>query len=167
MPHPEEFYDPSQHGPELSRGFPGLRVWLTVKMCGTAALQAAVSQRALALDAFARVAALPGIVIDAPPDLSLFAFHVTWPGATRADEDAATRALMERTIRRGRVMVSGAAARGRYLGRVCVLSFRSHQREVDWLVEDLGGVLGEILREAGGREAETIVRPGTPGVAGA
>ena len=26
MPHPEDFYDPSQHGPELSRGFPGLRV---------------------------------------------------------------------------------------------------------------------------------------------
>ena len=25
---PEEFYDPSQHGPELSRGFRGLRVWL-------------------------------------------------------------------------------------------------------------------------------------------
>ena len=24
MPHPEDFYDPSQHGPELSRGFPGL-----------------------------------------------------------------------------------------------------------------------------------------------
>jgi hypothetical protein len=23
MPHPEDFYDPSQHGPELSRGFPG------------------------------------------------------------------------------------------------------------------------------------------------
>ena len=34
MPHPEDFYDPSQHGPELSRGFPGLRVWLSVKLFG-------------------------------------------------------------------------------------------------------------------------------------
>ena len=34
----------------------------------------------LALDAWRRVAALPHIVIDAPPELSLFAFHVTWPG---------------------------------------------------------------------------------------
>ena len=38
-------------------------------------------------------------MIDAPPDLSLFAFHLTWPGATRADEDAATRALMDQDDR--------------------------------------------------------------------
>src|SRR5262249_54576725 len=29
-----EFYDAAQHGPELSRGFPGLRVWLTIKTFG-------------------------------------------------------------------------------------------------------------------------------------
>src|SRR6185312_2111696 len=127
MPHPEDFYDPSQHGPELSRGFPGLRVWLCVKLYGSAVFRAAISEkRALALDAERRVAALPGIAIDAPPDLSLFAFHLTWPGATLADEDAATRALMEQTTARGRVMVTGCTAHGRYLGRVCVLSFRTH-----------------------------------------
>ncbi len=31
--------------------------------------------------------------MDAPPGLSLFAFHVSWPGATLADEDTAARAL--------------------------------------------------------------------------
>ena len=81
MPHPDEFYDPSQHGPDLSRGFPGLRVWLSVKMYGAAAYRAAIAEkRALALDAFHRISTLPGIVIDAPPELSLFAFHVSWPG---------------------------------------------------------------------------------------
>ena len=85
MPHPEDFYDPSQHGPDLSRGFPGLRVWLSVKLFGAAAFRAALAEkRALALDAWRRVAALPHIVVDAPPELSLFAFHVSWPGATRA-----------------------------------------------------------------------------------
>jgi len=156
MPHPEEFYDPSQHGPDLSRGFPGLRVWLTVKMYGAAVFRAAVAEkRALALEAFRRVAALPGIVIDAPPDLSLFAFHVTWPGATLTDEDAATRALMDRTSRRGRIMVSGAAARGRYLGRVCVLNFRTHTAEIDALLEDMGAALANIREEsAAGLESE-------------
>jgi aromatic-L-amino-acid decarboxylase len=145
MPHPEDFYDPSQHGPDLSRGFPGLRVWLTIKLYGAAAYRAAIAEkRALALDAFHRVSALPGIVIDAPPDLSLFAFHVTWPGATLAEEDHATRALMARTSARGRVMVSGAQARGRYLGRVCVLSFRTHAAEIDALIEDLTAALAEV-----------------------
>ena len=145
MPHPEDFYDPSQHGPELSRGFPGLRVWLSVKLFGAAVFREAIAEkRALTLDAARRVAALPGIVIDAEPELSLFAFHLSWPGATQAEEDAATRALMSKTTARGRVMVTGAVARGRYLGRVCILSFRTHQTEIDYLIEDMGQAIEEI-----------------------
>jgi aromatic-L-amino-acid decarboxylase len=146
MPHPEDFYDPSQHGPELSRGFPGLRVWLCVKMFGAAAFRSAITEkRALTVDAYRRIAALPHVVIDAPPELSLFAFHLSWPGATRAEEDDATRAVMERTTTRGRVMVTGATARGRYLGRVCVLSFRTHQDRIDALVEDTAAAIREIV----------------------
>jgi len=146
MPHPEDFYDPSQHGPELSRGFPGLRVWLSVKLFGAAAFRAALAEkRALTLDAARRVAALPGVVMDAEPELSLFAFHLTRPGASRADEDAMTKALMERTTARGRVMATGAAAHGRYLGRVCVLSFRTHQDRIDALVEDFAAVIRELI----------------------
>lgn len=145
VPHPEDFYDPSQHGPDLSRGFPGLRVWLTVKLYGAQALREAVTEkRRLAVDAARRIAALPGIVMDAAPELSLFAFHVTWPGATRADEDAATRALMEQTTAPGRVMISGAVARGRFVGRVCVLSFRTHAAEIDRLIMDLAAALAAV-----------------------
>ena len=145
MPHPEEFYDPSQHGPELSRGYPGLRVWLSVKLFGAAAFRdAIVEKRALALEAWRRVAALPGIVMDADPELSLFAFHLSWPGATRGDEDAATRALMTRTTERGRVMVTGCTAHGRTLGRVCVLSFRTHQPQIDALIEDMAAAIEDI-----------------------
>ncbi len=145
MPHPEDFYDPSQHGPELSRGYPGLRVWLSVKLFGAAAFRAAIAEkRALTLEARARVAALPGIVIDAEPELSLFAFHLTWPGASRADEDAATRAVMEKTTQRGRVMVTGCSAHGRALGRVCVLSFRTHQPQIDALIEDMAAAIEDI-----------------------
>jgi aromatic-L-amino-acid decarboxylase len=145
MPHPADFYDPSQHGPDLSRGFPGLRVWLAVKLYGAAAYRAALAEkRALAVNAFERLSRLPGLVMDAPPELSLFAFHVTWPGASHADEDGATRRLMAATTARGRVMVTGAVARGRFVGRVCVLSFRTHAEQIDWLVQDLGDALAEI-----------------------
>jgi aromatic-L-amino-acid decarboxylase len=145
MPHPQDFYDPSQHGPELSRGFPGLRVWLSVKLYGSAAFRAAIAEkRALAVDAFQRVARLPGIVIDAEPELSLFAFHLTSPGWSLAQEDEATRELMRRTTARGRVMVTGSHAHGRYLGRVCVLSFRTHAPQIDALVEDFAAVVTEL-----------------------
>src|SRR5262249_39581849 len=137
--------DPSQHGPELSRGFPGLRVWLSVKMYGSAAFRDAIAEkRALALDAACRVAALPGIVIDAEPELSLFAFHLTAPGWSRADEDAATRALMQRTAGGGGVRVPGSGARGRPVGRVCLLIFRPHQPQIDALIEDFTAVIKEL-----------------------
>jgi aromatic-L-amino-acid decarboxylase len=145
IPPADDFYDPSQHGPDLTRGFPGLRVWLTVKLYGAAVYRAAIAEkRALAVQAHRRLAALPGVVIDAAPELSLFAFHVTWPGASRAEENAATKLLIDRTTARGRVMLTGAVARRRYFGRVCVLSFRTHAEQIDWLIEDVESALREI-----------------------
>lgn len=148
MPDADEFYDPSSHGPDLSRGFPGLRVWLCVKLFGEPRFRAAIAEkRALALDAAGRIARIPGIRMIAPPQLSLFAFHVTWPGARGAEEDAATAALLERVTARGRVMLTGCTAGGRFLGRVCVLSFRTRQDRIDACVEDVAAVTREILSE--------------------
>lgn len=146
-PNQDEFYDPAQYGPELSRGFPGLRVWLTLKLYGAARYRAAIAEkRALALWAAERVARIPGIVMDAPPQLSLFAFHMEGPGLdTLARQNAATQQLMERVTRRGKVMVTGAMAGERYLGRVCVLSFRTRQAEMETAVAHLAEEAAAIL----------------------
>jgi aromatic-L-amino-acid decarboxylase len=137
-PDPDAFYDPSQYGPELSRGFPGLRIWMCLKVYGAARFRAALAEkRALAVQAASRIATLPGIVMVAPPQLSLFAFHVTRPGSTLDEENRATAALLERVTRRGRVMLTGCTVDGRFLGRVCVLSFRTRQAHVDACVDDV------------------------------
>jgi aromatic-L-amino-acid decarboxylase len=130
--HETDLYDPHQFGPDLSRGFPGLRVWLCVKLYGAARYRAAIAEkRALALEAAARVAALRHVVIDAPPQLSLFAFHLERPGATLAEQNAATRALIERVTRRGKVMLTGCEVDGRFLARICVLSFRTRRDRIE------------------------------------
>jgi aromatic-L-amino-acid decarboxylase len=54
---------------------------------------------------------------------------------------------MGETTKRGRVMITGAVARGRYLGRVCVLSFRTHRAEIDALLDDLAASLRHIVPE--------------------
>src|SRR5690606_6315534 len=134
--HEDEFYDPHQYGPDLSRGFPVLRVWLAFKLFGAARYRAALAEkRALALHAARRIAARPRLVMDARPQLSLCAFHLEWPGATRADQDAATRELLARVTRRGRVFITGCHAGGRFLARVCVLSFRTRTAQIDTCVE--------------------------------
>jgi aromatic-L-amino-acid decarboxylase len=146
LPEENEFYDPSVHGPDLSRGYPGLRVWLCVKLFGAARFRAAIEEkRELALDAAGRIARVPGIVMDAPPQLSLFAFHLTWDGASREDENAATRELLDRVTARGRVMLTGCTVGDRFLGRVCVLSFRTRQAHIDSAVEDLAAEAASIL----------------------
>ena len=81
----------------------------------------------------------------APPQLSLFAFHLAWPGATLGDENHATKALVERVTARGRVMITGCNADGRFLARVCVLSFRTRQLQIDQCVEDVAAEAAAII----------------------
>jgi len=144
-----DLYDPSQYGPDLSRGFPGLRVWLCLKFFGVARFRAALAEkRELALDAAARIGSLPGVVMTAPPELSLFAFHLTWPGARRAEENAATRELIERVTGRGRVMLTGCTVDqggDRFLARVCVLSFRTRRERIDACVDDVAAAAAALV----------------------
>lgn len=148
MPEGAEFYDPSQHGPDLSRGFPGLRVWMAVQLYGMARIRAAIAEkRALAVDAAERIGRIPGVELVAPPQLSLFAFDLDWPGATRAARNEATRRLMERVTARGRVMLTGCEVDGRALARVCVLSFRTRRDTIDTCVNHVAEEASAILAE--------------------
>jgi aromatic-L-amino-acid decarboxylase len=155
-PEGDEFYDPSQHGPELSRPFRGLRVWLCLKLLGAAKLRAALEEkRALALEACERVRRIPQLVLVAPPQLSLFAFHLTWPGATLEQENRATRELLERVAARGKVLITGCVVDdgrvddGRFLGRVCVLSFRTRRERVETCIRHLEQEAAAVLAARG------------------
>lgn len=145
-----EFYDPAQYGPELSRGFPGLRIWLTLKFFGAARYRAALAEkRELAVWAAEQVARIPGIVMDALPQLSLFAFHLESAALNSLQkQNTATRALMERVTRRGQIMVTGATVGERFLGRVCVLSFRTRRAEMETCVRQLAETAAALLAEA-------------------
>ncbi len=119
-----------------------------MKLFGAAKFRAAIAEkRRLAIEAAARISRIPGIVMDAEPQLSLFAFHLSWPGATLQDENAATRALMDRVTARGRVMLTGCTVDERYLGRVCVLSFRTRRDRIDACVEDVAAEAAAITAE--------------------
>lgn len=134
---PLDVYDPSTYGPDLSRGFPGLRVWLTVKLFGAARIRAAIAEkRALALSAAERIARIRGLTMAAQPQLSLFAFH--------AGDDAKTVALIDRVARGGRILLSGCNAGGRELARVCVLSFRTRAEHIDACVEEIAAAAHDL-----------------------
>jgi aromatic-L-amino-acid decarboxylase len=152
VPDLAEFYDPSQYGPELSRGFPGLRVWLTIKMFGMARIRAAIAEkRALSVEAAERIARLPGVVMVAPPQLSLFAFYLDRPGSTLVERNAMTRDLLERVINRGRVMITGCEVSQTFLARVCILSFRTRREHMELCLQHVAEESAAILGLVEGR----------------
>ena len=58
---------------------------------------------------------------------------------------------MQRVTARGRVMLTGAQVGERFLGRICVLSFRTRKAQMQACLEDIAIEAQALLREASAR----------------
>jgi aromatic-L-amino-acid decarboxylase len=144
-PPDRDFVDWSEVSPELSRPFRGLRVWLPVKLLGLAPFRRALDEKLdLAAAAAEALRVIPGIQMVAEPQLSLLAFRLVRPGLDAAALDALNRALLTRINARGRVYLTGTMAHGRFVLRICVLSFRTHQDRMTQALEDIRQALAEV-----------------------
>lgn len=86
-----------------------------------------------------------GIEVVVQPQLSLFAFQVTWPGSTTQQRNDATIQLLKDVAKLGRVFMSGCWIDENYYGRVCVLGFRTRRDTVDMCIEDVRQVAAQIV----------------------
>ena len=137
-----EFVDFCDHSPELSRPFRGLRVWLAFKLAGARAFREQLEEKLdLARWAADQLRALPDVEVVAEPQLSLLAFRVVRPGLSEADTNALNRKALDAVNRRGRVYITGTTVAGRYLMRICVLSFRTHMERMEQGLEDIRQVI--------------------------
>jgi aromatic-L-amino-acid decarboxylase len=129
--------------PELSRDFRGLQAWLPLKLHGAAAFRRALDEKLdLARWACDELRAVPRVEIVAEPQLSLFAFRLVRVGADSATLDALNRRWLAAVNARQRVHLSGTVVAGRFVLRMCVLSFRTHNDRVAQAVEDLRETAG-------------------------
>ena len=144
----DDLIDFCELSPELSREARGVRVWLPLKMHGVSAFREALDEkidlaRALAVE----IAALPDAEIVDGPELSLFAFRIV-PSDRKLDGlglDALNHAILSGVNARQRVHITGTVVRGRFVLRVCVLSFRTHQVHADALLDDLRASIRDAL----------------------
>jgi aromatic-L-amino-acid decarboxylase len=138
---------PTDYGPELSRSFRGLRVWLPLVLHGAGAFRAALTEKlALARRLYDALAAAmehgaPIEIVD-PPQLSTVAFRLCRrAGEPLAEWNARNATWHQAVNRRARVHLSSTtlpSAEGPiFTLRVCVLSFRTHARHIDACAEDL------------------------------
>jgi aromatic-L-amino-acid/L-tryptophan decarboxylase len=149
------------YGPQNSRGFRALKVWLALKQAGAAGYRAMIAEdihlsRAMA-DALARAADLELVT----QELSIATFrYVPSDLSSRLDEnavqeyiDALNRALLDRLQRGGELFVSNAVVAGRYVLRACIVNFHTTRADVEAvpeIVARVGRTIDSELRPSSG-----------------
>jgi len=149
-------------GPQFSRGFQALKIWVSLLAHGRRAYGERISHdAALARYLAARVDAHPSFELSAPVTLSICCFRfVPQDLAARGHADPAARerylnALNERIMTEiqldGRVYISNAVLGERFVLRACVVNFRTEADDMDAVLDvaaELGGRLDAELRPA-------------------
>lgn len=131
----EHMHDPSNLGPELTRHFRAVRLWLPLMVLGTRPYEAALNEKiCLARYAYERLSEIPEVELGPYPDLSIFVFRFL-PSKGDAD-DFNTRLLTELT-QDGRIFLSSTQVGGRYFIRFPVLSFRTHLDHIDLAIDTI------------------------------
>ncbi len=131
------------HGPQNSRGFRALKVWLALRHAGASGYRTMIADdiqlSRLMADAVERHSELQLT----SQDLSITTFryvptHLRAGIGTEAVEqelDTLNRTLLDRLQREGETFVSNAVVNGRYLLRACIVNFHTQRADVEALPE--------------------------------
>ncbi len=139
-----------EYGPELSRSYRGLRLWLPIMLHGMGAFRRSLDEKLdLAALAARELETITGVEIVAPPQLSVLAFRLLATDGNPVSGDRITEELLRRILARQRVWLTPTRLRERFVIRICVLSFRTHEDRVRECLQ--------IIRD----EAQGLLQEGT------
>ncbi len=145
--HEPDLVDLSQFSPELSRAFRGLRVWLPLKMHGIGPFRSNLEEKLqLAQWITEQLRGIEELELVAEPQLTVLAFRLRLPGRDEESINRLTRQLMDEINARRRVYLSSTVIHGRFLIRICVLSFRTHLERMQMAVEDIKAAIVTVLK---------------------
>ena len=137
--------DFSQLGPELSRAFRGLKVWMTLLAHGTTRLGELVEQNCQQAAWLAeRLTQVAHCVVPAPVALNIVPFRLELSRLPGDRRDAINRELLMRLQERGIAIPSGTSIGGRFTLRAAITNHRTRQDDLEALavaVEQLGAEL--------------------------
>ncbi len=133
------------YGPELSRRFRALNVWMQVQSAGVDGLRTAIEGN-LACARYVQqlIEASDDFEMLCPVELSIFCFR--WrPAGFEGDVDDLNRRILVRVQRSGSSYVSNASVHGRFALRGCVLNYRTGEADMRRLLEDIRAIGMELL----------------------
>jgi len=143
-----EMVDFCEISPELSRGFRGLKVWLPMKHHGLQAFREALDEKLdLTQWATAQLEQLADVEIVAAPQVTVVAWRWAPANVAEGDRDELNRELMRRVNSRNRVYLTSTRLGGKFVIRICVLSFRTHADRMEAALEDIRDAVAEMAAE--------------------
>ena len=122
---------PADLSPELTKHFRAVRMWLPLKVVGTAAFTAALDEKLLLARYFQSEIAKRGFEVGPFPDLTVVPFRWAPAGMTTEDANRVNEALLREMRRDGRVFLSSTMLDGKFTLRLVALQFRTHIRTID------------------------------------
>ena len=131
------------YGPQNSRGFRALKVWLALKQVGAAGYRRMIADDIRLSQALAEAVGRHDELQLTTQELSITTFRYV-PGHLRATVgepstehhlNALNRELLDRLQRGGEAFVSNAVVGGRYLLRACIVNFHTARADVEALPE--------------------------------
>lgn len=144
---PEGEFNASEYSPELSRSYRGLRVWLPLKLFGVKAFRENLAEKLhLTKWMYQRFLEEPGFECVAVPDLSVIAFRYH---PQKGNVDTFNRQLLEKIVKSQKLFLSSTLLNGEFVIRVCILSFRTHQPEVEEAFEIIKNAAKKLVSEGG------------------
>ena len=146
------------YGPQNSRGFRALKVWLALKHVGAAGYRQMIADDIRLSQAMAEAVERHPELELTTQDLSITTFRYvprdlrTSIGEPQVEAhlDALNRALLDRLQRGGEAFVSNAVVGGRYVLRACIVNFHTARADVEAVPEIVARI---------GRAVDTELRP--------
>jgi glutamate/tyrosine decarboxylase-like PLP-dependent enzyme len=138
----------ADRGPELTRGFKALKVWMSLKAQGVEAFAEVIEQNVAQAKAFAaRIATVPGIEISTPVVMNIAVWRFVPPGFTDAQCDALNKELLLRIQESGLAVPSGSHMNGRYVIRTCITNHRTRWADLERFADGIAPLAAAIERE--------------------
>lgn len=146
-----------EYGPQNSRGFRALKVWLALRQAGRVGYTEMISDDIQLARELSRL-------VEAEPELQAFtqALSITTfryvpsdltPGSEEIEAylNRLNAELLTRVQRSGEAFISNAVVRGTFLLRACIVNFRTSLEDIEALIH---------LVKRIGKEVDAIMRPG-------
>jgi aromatic-L-amino-acid/L-tryptophan decarboxylase len=136
----------ADYGEQLTRYSRALKVWLSVRYFGVAAIRQAI-ERGMAVarhfESLARSRA--DVEVMSPAQFGVVCFRVHPSGLDDPRElDRLNEAVLARVVQRGRYFISSTRLRGAYALRICVLGYRTNEADMSGVLEEVGAALAHV-----------------------